>query len=66
MISYDDDMMRYNLDIEIGLTLETTWLISTTDRHDPNARTHAAQQEHALHSTHIALIHRKDNIIKER
>lgn len=61
MIRYDDDMMRYDLDIEIGLRLETPTLISTTE-----ADTHAAQQEHALHSTHIALIHRKDNIIKER
>lgn len=61
MIRYDDDMMRYDLDIEIGLRLETPTLISTTE-----ADTHAAQQEHALHSTHIALIHRKGNIIKER
>lgn len=39
MIRYDDDMMRYNLDIEIGLGLETPTLISTTE-----ADTHAAQQ----------------------
>lgn len=58
MIRYDDNMMRYDLDIEIGLRLETPTLISTTEAD--------TQQEHALHSTHIALIHRKDNIIKER